>query len=207
MQKFKLQSMANRYGWDTSQLRYVAGFLEGLTARYWIAGGALRRPILKQDTIKESDFDLFFGSEQDWKTVRERLISRGFQPKRENEFNDELTFEGTKNGEPVLVKVQLIKIEYYNSLEDVLNSFDFTLCQLGWEVSSDDFVCSDTALFDIANKKLVVHHITYPVASLRRILKYTKQGFYACQGFMTEFLSQVQDHTTDIANEKVRYFD
>jgi hypothetical protein len=107
----------------------------------------------------------------------------------------------------VTIRVQLIKVSFYADLEAVLGSFDFTLCQLGWEPKTDDFICGDTSLYDIANKRIVMNKLQFPVASLRRIIKYTNQGFWACQGAMTEFLTMVQKHDKDVSQETVRYFD
>ena len=103
--------------------------------------------------------------------------------------------------------VQLIKTNYYDSPETLLNTFDFTLCQFAIEVNKTGVLyCGDTALYDVARKRLVVNQIEYPVASLRRMIKYTQQGFYACEGCLTEFLKIVSEQPELITN-KPKYLD
>ncbi len=213
MQKFKLKEMADRYGWDFTQLYLVADYIKDVQASYWFAGGALRRPILGQDTIDKSDFDIFFSAETEFNFVLAAFLKAGFKEVRRNDFNTQLDKEEDFDNEKAdgkvkkTFRVQLIKLAYFNTLEDVLTSFDFTLCQVGWNPRNDEFICGDTALFDIANKKILINKITYPVASLRRLIKYTQQGFYACGGCLTHFLSTIQEFPNKIKDEPIRYLD
>jgi len=60
----------------------------------------------------------------------------------------------------------------------------------------------DFTLWDLGRKRLAVHRITFPVSSMRRVLKYTRQGFYACNGALNSLLRATADNPelrTDIA--------
>lgn len=228
MIKFKLKNIAGRYGWNLKQLTPVLDLVRDFQkyrmkeTKVWLAGGALRRTVIKQDIVGESDYDFFFASGKGFEDFQKHLENCGFKVNRQNDQNVELL--GTvdfnppvplddpnqQKPDPKQVRIQLIKVQYYDAIEHVLSSFDFTLCQFGLELGAteddDELTCADTALFDVANKRIVVNKITYPVASMRRIIKYTQQGFYACEGCLTEFLDLVQK-ATPVINQPIRYFD
>lgn len=50
----------------------------------------------------------------------------------------------------------------------------------------------DFSLKDIVEKKIIVNKITYPISSMRRILKYSRQNFWMCPQQMEIFLTQTQ---------------
>jgi hypothetical protein len=213
MQNFKLKKLATQYGWDLTELELVCSpirkiaesMADNISSKMWVAGGALRRTILGQPIIGHSDFDLFFMKKENAEECQKQLIALGYHVEKENDTNVQLE-KAASTQDASKIKIQLIKIKYYQNLDEVLNSFDFTLCQFGWDLGDDSFVCGDTSLYDIARKRIVVNKITYPVASLRRIIKYTNQGFYACAGCLTNFLTEVQA-TTGVTPDGVLYFD
>jgi len=45
-------------------------------------------------------------------------------------------------------------------------------------------------LWDLGRKRLAINRITYPVSTMRRMLKYSKQGFFACGGCMATILQE-----------------
>lgn len=162
----------------------------------WLAGGALRRTLLGQPL--DSDFDFFFASQEQFDTFSAtiktlgawqvsknehsttfRLPSKAPQPTGEDEFSDYLPE----------ITVQAITTQWYGSLDEVLDSFDFTLCQFGYDGAN--LVCGDYSLWDLGRRRLVPHRLTYGTASLRRLLKYTKQGFTICGGGLSDFLEKV----------------
>lgn len=159
----------------------------------WLAGGALRRSILEQPL--DSDYDFFFANEVQLKTVLES-IKENEKVTVEKEFSNDMNVSMTLflHGDTETkftgrrIKVQLIKV-YHQSPGEVLDSFDYTLCQFAFD--GQNLICGDYALNDTLRKKLVVNKITFPVASMRRMLKYANQGFTVCGGAMREFLNQV----------------
>lgn len=177
----------------------------------WLAGGALRRTLSR--TPLDSDFDFFFASAEQFASFCEGLKARGGWKISENEHN--VTFRlPSKAPEPTgqdefsayepELTIQAINTTYYPTLEAVLDSFDFTLCQFGYDGA--DLVCGDYALWDLGRKRLVTHRITYGTASLRRLLKYTRQGFTACGGSLSEFLEKVASEPS-VINRETLYID
>lgn len=174
----------------------------------WLAGGAIRRLITGADL--DSDFDFFFKSKVKFDDFY--ISIRGdknikIKEELKNEFNLKLTLDIFCYNELVHENIifQLININYYENPEDLLKSFDFTLCQFATD--GESLFCGDTSLWDTASKKIVVNKITYPVASLRRMFKYTKQGYYACAGSLSSFLLQVLADPDSVSEDKIVYID
>ena len=150
----------------------------------YVAGGFIRRwwNNLKQD----SDIDLFFKSQQDYDVVIKRLEPLTIAPAKITETNQMYELKVT---DAWTIKVQAIKHKFYPSMEDLLDSFDFTICQFGF--NGQNIVMTNEALIDSQRTRLVPHKIQFGASSLRRIVKYTQQGYFLCAGAATEFLKQV----------------
>jgi len=163
----------------------------------FISGGAIRRTI--QGKPLDSDVDLFFTNgnvmvethdsiQQHCKLLTKTDTNSTFEMEyfdSSSGKNGEISEYSTEDKRKI--KIQLIYISYYSSMEELLNSFDYTICQFGY--CDGKLCCGDYSLYDLGRNRLVVNKITYPVASLRRLIKYTSQGFYACSGALTEFLN------------------
>lgn len=166
----------------------------------FIGGGAVRRTLLKQPL--DSDFDFFFNSEYTRTFVEENSTL-----KKTRETMHHTQFEGKMqvDGEERDVKIQNIFFQYYNSPEELIDSFDYTLCQFAVDLSGNLYTTPE-ALWDVARKRLAIHKITYPVSSLRRMLKYTNQGFTACSGCLQDFIQKSAALVDDNAME-IEYVD
>lgn len=162
----------------------------------WIAGGFIRRWFnnLKQD----SDIDLFFKDKETYDAVCKHLTALTLSPAVETLNNTRFKILVEKGWE---IEVQCIKIAFYKDVDAVLDSFDFTICQFAFD--GKNIIATELAVIDSGRKRLVPHKITYGVSSLRRIIKYTKQGYYMCGGAATEFLTQVVHHPEAIRADVV----
>ena len=102
------------------------------------------------------------------------------------------------------VKLDLIHFRYYETAEDLINSFDFTICQL--VTDGDDLITDEFSLWDIGRNKLAIHNVTYGVSTIRRLIKYTKQGFTACSGTFADILERcIKDPS--VVNKETEYID
>lgn len=175
----------------------------------WLAGGSIRR--LFDGNDKESDFDLFFASEEQLKSYQAVLNSPWLSSKVLYENEQNVTMEVTPlntdafSGEGSLkpFKLQLIKF-YFNSPEAVLEWFDYTNCQ--FLTDGNTLLVGEYTLFDVGRKHLRVNKIHHALSSVRRLLKYARQGYTICDGSINDILKAVVEDPA-IINETVRYID
>lgn len=215
MQKFEINGWWDRYGRSEMEENDFFLALDRLPAVSeqgpWVAGGSVRRLVMRLP--QDSDFDFFFHDEEQMNAFCEDMKKRGATVESEGDFN--ITFslpkvktkpigddEFSKAG-PEL-KVQAIRIAYFETLSDVLESFDFSICQGGWDGVS--LVFGDYTLFDLSNKRLVPGKIRYGASTLRRIIKYANQGYTICGGGLANILEQVVANP-EIINAQVEYVD
>ena len=132
----------------------------------WLGGGAIRRTLIKQ--VLDSDFDFFFTNVDTKDSFVEKAKGLGFVVTRETKHHTQL--EGTLGDSKLPIIVQAIHFRYYDKPEDVIDSFDYTITQ--FVLSGDDLITTAESLWDLGRKRLAVHKITYPVATMRRMLKY-----------------------------------
>jgi hypothetical protein len=193
---------ARLYPQDNCPLIKVIGALptivsDGLMgAKCWVAGGFIRRWFnnLKQD----SDIDLFFTNIEFYNLVCEALNARTIEPVKVNQFNQMYKI---KVDDKWTIPVQAICHQYYPNISELLDSFDFTICQFAY----DGFTIHTTenAVLDCTRKRLVPHKIKYGVSSLRRIIKYSQQGYYMCGGAASSFLTQIVQNPDNIKGEVI----
>ena len=163
----------------------------------WVAGGSIRR-LLTGGSPFESDIDVFFASETQKDAWLERIKAA---------FPEAVSLANAQNVTLTLPdgkKLQAIHVAYYETPQAVIDSFDYTICQLvtdGERLETGEFT-----LWDLARKRLVLHRLEYPVPTMRRMIKYVKQGFYACPGMMTDLLTRVVQNPA-LINQEILYFD
>lgn len=166
----------------------------------WIAGGAVRRTLIKHTL--DSDFDFFFRDEahlEDW----ERKLPATMNLIRETEHHKH--YRGIIEGSSLPIDVQAIRFRFYATAEEVIDSFDYTITQFC--LDGDDLVTTPTALWDLGRRKLAIHKVTYPVATLRRLLKYSQQGFTACSGCMAQLMRDTASSPAAMASLDLQYVD
>lgn len=155
----------------------------------WLAGGAVRRTLLGT-SLAESDYDFFFRTQQQYDDFCEWMIDIHALKIAETPLQTTWTvFADEPASGQLPLKVQAIRVAFYESPEALLDTFDFTICQLVYD--GTDLICGEYALWDLGRKLLVPHRVSFGVATLRRIIKYTKQGFYICGGGLGNILEQV----------------
>lgn len=203
MQRINSQEFWKRYGKekleDTEFYSVISRLIFVSKEGPWIAGGSVRRLVMSLP--QESDFDFFFKTQEQLDASLAMIKEKGAKVNSESEFNIDISFP-IEGGEPI--KVQFIKVAFFESLEKTLESFDFSLCQCGYD--GTDFVFGPYTLFDLAKNRIVPGKITYGVSSIRRLIKYSKQGYVVCGGGLTEMLEQIAANPSVIQG-KVQYID
>lgn len=174
--------------------------LEALPKGAWIAGGAIRRTLIGQSL--DSDFDFFFRDETALEEWQAKLPDT-FSLVRETQHHKH--WRGVPEGFDRALDVQAIKFAFYDSAEAVIDSFDYTITMFA--LNGTDLVTTPEALWDLGRKRLAIHKVTYPVATMRRMLKYTKQGFTACAGCMATLFRETAKSPEALAAIDVEYVD
>lgn len=153
-----------------------------------VAGGFIRDLLLNQDSF--SDIDVFsvdcgilsVYSYTNWcETLFDKAVITKSTPKY---------YEGTMHG----YKTQIIN-RLYQSVGEILSSFDYTLCCFVTDFNK--LWTTPEALWDTGRMKLVPQNITYPISSLRRLIKYTSKGFRICNGGLNDLLEKVSKATPE----------
>lgn len=181
---------------------------------YYIAGGAIRRSIIGDD-LQKGDIDLFFKSKaqyDEWLFRKGNHIQIVKSLDHADNYIMTLPVDGKK------YDIQVVKIAFYNNVEELLDSFDYTITQFAIPVK--DMVSTTLAwsklpvhagvrsMWDLARKRLVINKITYPLASLRRLIKYTNQGYYACNGALQTYMEELRNiPDADFKNRQITYID
>lgn len=144
-----------------------------------IAGGAASA-ILSDDFFKAGDVDLFFTSDKGFRDTLEILLKNGFTHIYETE--DKL-WEAVKNPNVYFIHLtkgdekplQLIKTMWFDSPEHVIDTFDYTCCQVA--LTNKNIYYSSLTKYDIFNRELVLHRMINPVSALKRMVKYMNKGY------------------------------
>ncbi len=164
--------------WRTEALNSFLD-LDILSGGVWLAGGAIRSILAKGDE-EISDFDLFFSDFDVVTIIREKLIARGAVLVYECPEGKLYTykFPNIPIGEDKFelgMKIQLITERKYFSPQDIISSFDFgATCGV---FDGRYFYIHTRMVKDVTSRTLSLLNLTYPVATLKRIVKYSKKGY------------------------------
>jgi hypothetical protein len=166
-----------------------------------IAGGFMTS--LMQGDKQANDVDFFFTSAKAFKETAELFLNppadteawayQGYtlDPSTDTDLFDKNPglVRFLKFVHPKRLPVQLVKLVWYDNAEHVVDSFDFTVAQFAAD-SNGDLVFNPLSIFDLARKKLVLHRIQFPASTLRRLIKYTNKGYYACPGSLEKIAEE-----------------
>lgn len=195
--KTNFQEFCDRSGCDTAEVTRIN---KAIGEGAWLAGGAIRRTLIGH--ALDSDFDFFFKSQEAMTEWESRLPST-LNLVRETEHHKH--WKGTLPGSDLPVDIQAIRFRFYETAEQVIDSFDYTVTMFA--LDGETLVTTPYALWDLGRKKLAVHKISYPIATMRRLLKYTKQGFTACAGCLQSILKETASSPDAMAQLDIEYID
>lgn len=203
-------------GLDTDFIKSIQfGLPEGVI----VAGGYFASLILDEPSLSK-DLDVFCTGKQAFVDVVNLLLNPPAKPTDEDgEPDDSWAWRGYKleGGEKALENVnsarfllfkcpnrpdlQVIRLAWYTDVEHVLDTFDLTVAMFG--IDRTNFVYLPAAFFDVMRKRLIVRKLSFPVSTLRRIIKYTKKGFYACPGALGDLCEKIAVFDGNLSSNKV----
>ncbi len=141
----------------------------------FVAGGAVRSVFASE---KISDFDIFFPDKSAFGACCNDLA-------KECDCDGHFKYNFTKTDSAWSYftdrkqHFQLICAAFGN-IEEILNSFDFTICMGAWipQTRIGEFVFGEHFMKHIAQRRLCFNvNAEYPIASLWRLMKYTERGY------------------------------
>lgn len=192
---YQLFDVATRYALKEHELfRLLDHFAE--SDDYWIAGGAVRAFMLNEPI--KTDVDFFFKSPQAY----DQFLTRFAKDLSKTSTPHQSTFNVMVKDR--VYKIQAIRIRYYDSIEQCLDSFDFSICQLA--AHKGKLYAGQYTLWDLARRRLALHKLTYGAATVGRLLKYTSQGFTACSSCIVSLLRAVGENPS-VINSEIQYVD
>ena len=159
-----------------------------------LAGGSLRTVFDDKDQI--NDYDLFIlGNEGEVIDKKIELVNY-----LKNEYQYKVIFDCPKGELKTFkcgnIKVQIITLEntFYSDVFELLDSFDINASRIA--LQENDLYFSKKAIGDIKNKKVTLHKLTYPSATLNRMFKYKQKGYNIYNTFKEynqKFIENVQN--------------
>lgn len=158
----------------------------------WFAGGAVRQWFTGGEAA--SDIDVFGKNQESLdRFIKEKL----FSAKKLSEQDHLSSF--SLNGQ----LIQVIKYNYYDSISSLLDSFDFTICQFGWD--GETVFATESALVSSLRGHLRVHQITpeFAADSLRRAFKYQLKGYIPCLGTLKDLALSFQGLTKETIEQQI----
>ena len=93
------------------------------------------------------------------------------------------------------VKIQCIAKQFYRDALELLDSFDFTVCQATYD--GVRVVLTHDMIRSVKSKELAINRITYPVASINRLFKYRERGYKVTEQTLVEMVQQISGQQFD----------
>lgn len=149
----------------------------------FIAGGYARYCVTKEaNPAIANDVDVFCKTVEAYEEHKNKFKELGFVVEHENKWSityaKQLTAEWSK-----LPKIQLIKPvttpdgTLYGSVVDVLSAFDFSISRVAFLTETVALV-DKTFEADDKAKRITICSVTNPVKIVRRLVKYSKKGYF-----------------------------
>ncbi len=196
--------------------RLLENLIEFLPPGVIIAGGFMTSLIEAEKDAKDIDF--FFTSIQSFCEFtnyildQKRVKSEGCWALEGYKLKDGCTLANINSYRyltfvhPTKPELQLLKMVYYTDAAHVIDSFDLTVAQFAVE-KGGKLTYNPLSFLDIARKRLCLHRLQFPSSTLRRIIKYSKKGFYACPGSLANICQQIKDFQGPVDAHAVVYVD
>ncbi|CAL8901955.1 conserved hypothetical protein [Bacillus pumilus] len=202
-QKFNFEDFLSRYIDEPEEMEIfdVVNTLKPFqigVGQVWVAGGAVRKTLLQKEI--DSDYDFFFSNNEALVAFKQHVKEEGGKLSSET-LHQETYLIDIQNKPRV---IQLIKIGFYENVSKLLDTFDFTITQFAYD--GESLYAGSHSLWDLSRNRLALHKLTYGVATMRRLIKYTNQGFIACAGTMQSILEEAVKNP-DVIKSEIKYID
>ena len=144
----------------------------------WIAGGAALRWWQGQP-VGESDIDVFCANREQAEAVIERIKEFGRWQRKYDSDNATTLSYWSKDNSSKTWTIQIIKRRYYKTLQEVIDSFDMTVCEIG--TGGNHWLLNKMTARDIRERNLRLKMPLQPDA-VKRVVKYWTYGYRPVPG-------------------------
>ena len=146
----------------------------------WIAGGAALRWWQGQP-VGESDIDVFCANREQAEAVIERIKEYGRWTRKFDSDNATTLSYWSKDNDRKTWTIQIIKRRYYKTLQEVIDSFDMTVCEIG--TGGNNWLLNKMTARDIRERNLRLKMPLQPDA-VKRVVKYWTYGYRPVPGLL-----------------------
>lgn len=163
---------------------------EETAAKLWLAGGSLSSLCTKRMV---HDYDIFSNDPEAIVTYLKKFVHKQNNSSSKIFENDQVC-NAYHNG----IKIQVIKQYPFNTAQQLVEYFDFTVCAAAYDGQS--FYAHDRFFIDNAQRRLVINNLPHPLATFRRTYKYASYGYEMCPIAMNTILKTVTAMNIDFDN-------
>jgi hypothetical protein len=169
----------------------------------FVAGGYAADLLFNRCFGETKDVDVFFNSKEAFEEMYDRLVEMGFTPDNQSlPFVDPVTkkllWTPDLNSLPYFEmlppytlhskfggrSVQLVKIRWYDDVEHVIDSFDFTVVQVGFDLRSNLCFFNPQGAIHYIRRSIVQHRVESRARVVLRLQKYKDKGFKPTDAFV-----------------------
>lgn len=155
----------------------------------FIAGGCFRSYFSNDEEI--NDIDVFSNNRGELARVLINLRNKfNFKPFFIN--NNAIKGFIMKRGKKI--NIDIVKRTFGNEIE-TLECFDFSIAMMAYNLKTKNFYYHPSCFIDILQKRLVIPKtpLNNPLGVLKRLHKYTKYGYSACNGTLITIAKELQE--------------
>lgn len=204
---YPLQYWNSRQQTFNHQMNDIVSFIKALPItetdlqKTYIAGGSVKDFAL--DNVIAGDVDLFFGDDRTCKSVLAAILDDATaRDIMRSDYSTSLSIMiGGRDW-----NFQLVHRKFYETVQDVLDDFDLTVCQfaVGFKDNSKEsghLWTTDEALWDTARGQMNLIRIDRPFQLMKRISKYEAKGFKLSNHSRKKYIRFIADNTLDAHND------
>ena len=174
MKIFKLHEFINQ---DSELIRILRHLPKPDEDGPWLAGGSVWKAI--EGLPLDCDIDFFFKDKIQYDAYLRKLKSIPYVyhvvTEKKNDYNITFGFHIYEKGYNKTVPLQYVSFRHCNSLEELLNGFDFTVCQFGFD--GQRLMIGDTALEDLKSRIIRFNNVANCANTAYHVKKYLERGF------------------------------
>ena len=152
----------------------------------WFGGGCYVRTLLNE---KIADIDFFSSDRTELAQLVKLLRKSGYKLY----FSNKNAIKGYIENKFGRINIDIVKLIFPNEIETIRH-FDFSVAKIVTNPKTNKCFYYSSVFVDIMQKRLILpHKLPAPLGTLKRMQKYIKRGFSACDGTMLTLSKQLAE--------------